>query len=152
MREDAHIPAGPESDLAREVRVVLGRLTRRLRGEGSAVGDLSWTQISVLQRLEAEGGQTVSTLARLEGMRPQSMGAAVAALEAAGLIEGAPDPQDGRQTRLFLTPACTDLMRSGRAAKEDWLMRTLQARFSEEERRELAHAMRLLGRLAAEGG
>jgi DNA-binding MarR family transcriptional regulator len=36
-------------------------------------------------------------------MRPQSMGSAVALLEAAGFVSGAPDPSDGRQTILSLT-------------------------------------------------
>ena len=46
-------------------------------------------------RLEKDGPATASSLARAEGMRPQSMGAVVAALESAGLMRGAPDPTDG---------------------------------------------------------
>ena len=44
-------------------------------------------------------------------MRPQSMGPLIAALEAAGLVSGAPDPKDGRQTMLSLTEACRKLDR-----------------------------------------
>ena len=39
-----------------------------------------------------EGPATVTSLARAEGVRPQSMGATVAALQEAGLVGGAPDP------------------------------------------------------------
>ena len=85
--------------LAAELRVLVGQLKRRLR-EQSSLGDLTESQIAVLRRLDSEGPATVTTLARAEGMRPQSMGANIAALEAAGLVSGAPDPNDGRQTML----------------------------------------------------
>ncbi len=95
--DDAHAMA-----LAGDLRVVIGQLRRRLR-EQSGFGDLSWSQTSVLSRLDREGPGTVTSLARAEGMRPQSMGATVSALEAAGLVSGSPDPKDGRQTILSLT-------------------------------------------------
>jgi DNA-binding MarR family transcriptional regulator len=117
------------------------------RSEAST-GDLTWSQKSVLLHLEQHGAATVSTLARFEGMRPQSMGAIVASLEAAGLLRGEPDPGDGRQTLLSLTPACVAMMQAGRAAREDWLQRVLQSRFSPDERDELARAVRLIARLA----
>ena len=80
-------------------------------------------------------------------MRPQSMGAVVAALEQAGLVHGMPDPDDGRKTRLSLTDACRAMIAEGRAARQDWLSRTLAARFSRDEQDRLAEAVRLLGRL-----
>jgi len=82
--------------VALDLRVLMGKLRRRLRETGHA-GDLTWSQTSVLAHLESEGPATVTTLARAQGVRPQSMGANVAVLEAAGLISGAPDPTDGRQ-------------------------------------------------------
>jgi DNA-binding MarR family transcriptional regulator len=81
-------------------------------------------------------------------MRPQSMGPLVAALEAAGLVSGAPDPADGRQTILSLTDACRKWIQEGRAARQDWLSRTIQARLSAQEQEDLARAVELLKRLA----
>jgi DNA-binding MarR family transcriptional regulator len=98
--------------------------------------------------LEREGSATVSSLARAEGMRPQSMGATVSALEAAGLVNGSPDPEDGRQTILSLTPACREWIKAARAAKEDWLFRAIQSKLSPEEQGELAKGVELLKRLA----
>jgi DNA-binding MarR family transcriptional regulator len=83
-------------------------------------------------------------------MRPQSMGAVIAPLEAAGLVSGAPDPGDGRQTILSLTDACRKWVEEGRAARQDWLTRALQARLSPEEQDRLADAVELLKRLAAD--
>jgi DNA-binding MarR family transcriptional regulator len=81
-------------------------------------------------------------------MRPQSMGATVSALEAAGLVSGSPDPQDGRQTILSLTSACREWIKTSRAAKEDWLFQAIQSKLSLQEQGELAKAVELLKRLA----
>jgi DNA-binding MarR family transcriptional regulator len=134
------------SALATEIRALVGKLKRRLREQASP-GDLTPSQISVLLRLEREGPSTTSNLARLEGMRPQSMGTVIAPLEAAGLVSGAPDPTDGRQTLLSLTDACRKLVEEGRAARQDWLTRMLQARLSPEELGSLGEAVALLRRL-----
>ena len=48
-------------------------------------------------------GPALTALARMENMRSQSMGAIVGPMEEAGLIAGAPDPNDGRQTLLSVT-------------------------------------------------
>jgi DNA-binding MarR family transcriptional regulator len=101
----------------------------------------------VLLRLEKHGPATVSSLARSEGMRPQSMSSAIATLEAAGLVRGAPDPEDGRQTIMSLTDACRERLRASRAARQDWLSRTITARLSPQEQDELAAAAGLLKRL-----
>ena len=134
------------SAVAGELRVVLGRLRRRLRDEVQA-GDFTPSQLAVLGRLERDGPATVTTLARAEGVRPQSMGATVAALEAAGFVGGTPDPADGRQTILSLTAAARDTVAAGRAAREDWLFRAIRTTLTSAEQDELATGVELLKRL-----
>jgi len=131
---------------AAELRVLIGRLKRRLREEIGAHG-LSLSQTAVLGHLEREGAATVTELARVEGVRSQSMGATVASLEAGGLIKGAPHPTDGRRTVLSLTPKAREWIKASRAAREDWLFHTLQARLSSAEQKKLAAAIPLLKRL-----
>ena len=133
--------------VAGDLRVVLGRLKRRLREE-LHMGELSWSQVSVLGHLERGGPATVTTLARAEGMRPQSMGATVAVLERAGLVSGAADPNDGRQTVISLTAACRELIKASRAAREDWLFRTIRTNLTPAEQKQLANAVELLKRVA----
>src|ERR1700755_784411 len=120
------------SALAAELHIVLGALKRRLREDGD-VADLTPAPKSVLLRLERDGPATVSALARAEAMRPQSMGAIVAALEAAGFVSGAPNPPDGRQTILSLTDRFRDWLSTTRAVRKDWLLRTVQARLNADE-------------------
>jgi DNA-binding MarR family transcriptional regulator len=132
--------------LAGALRGVVGKLRRRLR-EHSPTGELTWSQVSVLGHLEREGPATVTRLARAEGVRPQSMGATVSALEAAGLVLGSPDPGDGRQTIWSLTPVSRQWVASFRAAREDWLFGAIRARLSKAEQEELLRAVGLLERL-----
>jgi DNA-binding MarR family transcriptional regulator len=137
----------PAVRLAQELRAFTGQLRRRLRAQSDG-GDLTPSQTAVLLRLESGGPATTSGLARAEGMRQQSMGAVVAALETAGLVAGSPDPADGRQTLLSLTDRCRDWMAQGRAARQDWLSRTIEDRLSPEEQQQLSAAIPLLQRLA----
>jgi DNA-binding MarR family transcriptional regulator len=132
--------------LAVELRALVGKLKRRLR-EQADVGDLTPSQVSVLLRLEKDGQATTSSLARAEGMRPQSMATVIAALESADLVSGVADPADGRRTLLSLTDACRRWVQEGRAARQDWLSRRLQARLSIDEMEVLATAAGLLNRL-----
>lgn len=133
--------------LAAELRISLGKLVRRVREQADA-GDFTSSQKSVLLRLDRDGPATVSALARAESVRPQSMRVTVAALEAMKAVKGKPDPTDGRQTLVDLTPAFRKTLRASRAAKEDWLVRALEAQLSPQELAELASAAKLLQRLA----
>ena len=137
------------SELASEIRAIAGRLKRRLREHGGE-HDLTPSQVSVVLRLEKDGSATVSTLARAEGVRPQSMSAVVAALREAGLVQGAPDPSDGRQTLMSLTPKCLKSLRDGRAEKQDWLTTTIAQKLSTREQERLRAVLELLARLADE--
>jgi DNA-binding MarR family transcriptional regulator len=132
--------------LAQDLRAIVGKLKRRLRAQAH-IGDLTPSQVSVLLRLEKAGPATASGLARTEGMRPQSIAPVIAALQGAGLVSGAPDPADARQTLLSLTDACRKWVEDGRTARQDLLTRLIEARLSPQEQDEVAIAVELLKRL-----
>lgn len=134
------------SELVAELRILISSFTRKLRGQASA-GDFTPSQRSVLLRLERDGPTTVTALARAEGVRPQSMGATVSSLEAAGHIKGNPDPADGRQTILSLTPRFLTMIQASRAAREDWLVQEIHTCYNAKEQESLAKAIELLKRL-----
>jgi DNA-binding MarR family transcriptional regulator len=134
------------SALALKMRTLFGKLKRKLRDQAGHE-DFTSSQAAVLLRLEKDGSATASNLARAEAMRPQSMSAVIAPLEAAGLVKGAPDPNDGRQTLLSLTSKCRDLIQKRRTAKQDWLTRTILAKLSAQEQEQLATALDILARL-----
>ena len=131
---------------AREVRTVFSRLRRRLR-EAYDTGGLTPSQTSALSRLSKDGPASTSDLAAAERVRHQSMAATLAVLEERGLIERRPDPEDGRRQLVSLSEAGRAFLADKRRAGEEWLARSLQARFSERERQSLIEALALLDRL-----
>jgi DNA-binding MarR family transcriptional regulator len=134
------------SALAGQLRAVLSKLKRRLREHGGR-DDLTPSQASVVLRLEKDGPATVSSLARAEGMRPQSMSTIITPLQEAELVKGSPDPNDGRKTLMSLSKKCMKWLEEGRAARQDWLTASLQEKLSVQEQQTLAAAMKLLARL-----
>jgi DNA-binding MarR family transcriptional regulator len=132
--------------VAGQLRVMVGRLRRRLR-EIADAQDLTPAQVSVLGRLEKTGGASASDLAVLERVWPQSMAVTLAPLEQAGLIRRDLDPEDGRRQLVSLTAAGRERVEGTRRAREEWLARALQDRYTDAERRTLADALALLDRL-----
>lgn len=135
------------STLAAELRTACGQLKRRLRQHGG-LNDFTSSQIAVLLRLEKDGPATVSSLARAEGMRPQSMSAVIAPLEGLGFVAGAADPNDGRKTLMSPTRACKKWIKDGRAARQDWLAQAIQQKLSAQEQKKLSSAIHLLAQIA----
>jgi DNA-binding MarR family transcriptional regulator len=123
---------------------VLGQLIRRLRAEHR----FSLTQGAVLGRLDRDGAQTTSDLALAERVRPQSMAQTVGDLEADGLIERRPAPDDRRRTLLALTAQGRRVLEADRRQREGWLAQAIASGFSRQEQLILAEAVELLRRLA----
>jgi DNA-binding MarR family transcriptional regulator len=63
-------------------------------------------------------------------------------------VTGAPDPQDGRQTLWQVTPQARALVIAARAARQDWLLASIQKSFSQDEQDAIARALKLLERIA----
>lgn len=133
--------------VAAALRVSIGLLLRRLR-QVRVEGELSLPESSALVRLDRSGPATPSELAKREQISPQSMGATLAALQARGLIERRPDPQDGRRAVLSVTGAGHDVLRDKRNARTEQLAQALSTGFTPAELRQLMAAAPLLERLA----
>jgi DNA-binding MarR family transcriptional regulator len=131
---------------ARDLRVVVSRLRRQLRGL-AIDGDLTPSQTAVLTRLWKEGASSASVLAGAERIRPQSMATIVAALEQRGLVERTPDPEDGRRQVVSLAEMGRQRAENDRQVREEWLARAIHERYSEPERRTILDALSLLERL-----
>jgi len=129
--------------LAGELRVVLGRLIRRLRAEHG----FSLAQGAVLGRLDREGPQSVSDLAGKERMRPQSMAQTVSDLENEGLVARSPDPDDRRRALISLAEGGRELLAASRQRREGWLERAIEE-LPDEDRATVERAVFLLAHLA----
>jgi DNA-binding MarR family transcriptional regulator len=102
----------------------VGLLVRRVRA-AAASHEISLTESAVMARLSREGPATTAELARAEGMKPQSMGTAIAALEEMGMVERKPHPSDGRQVNIQLTAKGTAVRESSKNAKRTWLAQAI---------------------------
>lgn len=133
---------------ASALRVGVSLLARRLRqvdpGPG---GELTQGQRSALARLERRGPTTGAALARLEGISPQSMGATLAALEAAGYVDRSADAQDARRVLMTVTKAGRRMLYDRRDARVKQLAAVLSGEFGAHELAVLAEAAPLLERL-----
>jgi DNA-binding MarR family transcriptional regulator len=142
------MPEDPEvNDVAAALRVSIGLLLRRLR-QAQAEGELTLPESSALTRLDRGGPATSSALAKLEQISPQSMGATLGALEARGLVERQPDPQDGRRVVLSVTDTGRQVLRDKRNARTEQLAQALSTGFTPAELKQLMAAVPLLERLA----
>jgi DNA-binding MarR family transcriptional regulator len=124
----------------------IGLLVRRVRA-AAASHDLSLTESAVMARLDRDGPATTADLARAEGMKPQSMGATVSALEEMGMVERKPHRTDGRQLNIALTAKGAAVRKSARDAKRMWLAKAI-AELGEKERETLFAGGRIIKRLA----
>jgi len=134
-------------EVAGAIRVSMGLLVRRLR-QVKAEGELTLPESSALARLDRGGPTSAGALARLEQISPQSMGATLGALEARGLIDRQPDPDDGRRAFVSVTETGRELLRNRRNESTERLARGLASAFTPAELEQLMAATPLIERLA----
>jgi DNA-binding MarR family transcriptional regulator len=123
----------------------VGLLIRRVRAV-SAAHELSWSEAAVMGRLDRDGPATTADLARAEAVRPQSMGATIAALEERGLVARKPHPTDGRQVNIVLTAKGAAVRKSSKDAKLTWLAQAI-AGLDDKDRETLFAAGEIIKRL-----
>ncbi|MGB9430947.1 MAG: MarR family transcriptional regulator [Candidatus Acidiferrum sp.] len=124
----------------------IGLLVRRVRA-AAASQELSLTEAAVMGRLAKDGPATTADLARAEGMKPQSMGTTIAALEEMRMVERKPHPTDGRQMNIELTDKGAAARKSAKDAKRTWLAQAI-AQLDKREQAILFGAADIIRRLA----
>jgi DNA-binding MarR family transcriptional regulator len=115
-------------DLARILRDLATSLMR-----DTPPGRLSRTAAATLSALDRLGPQRITTLARHESVTQPAMTGLVQRLEAAGLVERANDPDDGRASRIAITAAGTDALTTRRRGHDESIAARL-AHLSAEDR------------------
>lgn len=132
------------TQLAEELRLVIGRLARRLRQQ--TLGDLTPSQRSVLITLEQGGPMRMGELARIENVSAPSITGIVGRLEERRLAARIPDPADARSTLVQVTDEARRVMADARRQSSIFLAERL-GRLDLAERATLAEAVPLLSRL-----
>lgn len=132
-------------DEAVALRVAVARIHRALRTR------LEWnvtaSQASALARIEGEGSLRLGVLAQREGVSAATMSRVVDGLVELGLVERAPDAEDGRVSLVQLTGAGAERLAQLRDSSTRLISAAI-AELSEWERARLDGALPVLDRLA----
>src|SRR5207344_2637642 len=116
------------TDLAARLRMAVVRTSRRLRQEAAAgeAGELTPTATSALVAVERHGPLTPSELADVERIKRPTATRILRGLEEAGLVDRAPDPEDGRSALLSVNRAGRERLRRMRGRKNAYLARRMR--------------------------
>lgn len=136
---------------AREFRLAVGRLARRIRrlfvdgGEG-----LAFLELGILDRLDREGPASPSALSENEGVTGPAIAEALRHLDSLGLVKRAKDPSDGRRVVVTITESGRRSLGERDAAVLVRIRDVLTEQLDPAEQSLLAAAVPLLQKVATE--
>jgi DNA-binding MarR family transcriptional regulator len=116
------------TDSAARLRMAIVRTARRLRQEAAGAGgtELTPTAASALATVERHGPLTPSELAEIERVKRPTATRVLRVLSDAGLVDRAPDPDDGRSALVSVNAAGRDRLRRLRGRKNAYLARRMR--------------------------
>lgn len=115
------------ADAAARLRMAIVRTARRLRQEAAgASGQLTPTSAAALATVERHGPLTPSELAGIERVKRPTATRTLGVLSEAGLVERAPDPEDGRSALVSVTAEGRERLRRLRGRKNAYLARRMR--------------------------
>ena len=141
-------PATEREQLAARLRLAVTRLNRRLRTEADS--GLTASGMAALATIGRRGPLALGELAAVEGVKPPTMTATVAGLEAEGLIARTADEKDRRVSRVALTARGRQRLERARSRKTAYLAARL-GRLEEHQLEQLDQAIGLFELLLEEG-
>jgi DNA-binding MarR family transcriptional regulator len=141
------MPAGTQANLGSQLRLVVLRLSRRLRQQ--AVGEITPSQLAALSTVAKRGELSLGELASIEQIAPPSMTRIVARLDEKGWLERKADSADRRVARVVISPAGQAVLDETRTRRDAFLAARLRL-LTEDELEVLERAVPLLERLASE--
>jgi DNA-binding MarR family transcriptional regulator len=143
------MPPGDPPELARDLRLAVGRLARRLRRMYvDAEEGLRFPELAVLHRLDTAGPASPGALAGDEGVTGSAVAATLTRLESQGLVSRSKAPEDGRRVVVTITAAGRRTLRHREAASVRRIEEVLRDRLSAADRARLAAGIPLLEKVA----
>lgn len=137
-----------DHDTAQRLRVVFGRLARRLRlTDAAAAAGMTPARASALLNIERNGPMRLSELAASEGLNPTMLSRIVAQLVDADLCERSCDAGDRRSAWVEATPSGRELAERMRAQRTEAVQSAL-GRLGDANRRTIEQALPALEALA----
>ena len=133
-----------EAELASRLRLVVTRLSRRLRSQ--LPGDLTPSQLATLSSVGCMGPLTLGELSTVERVKPPTMTKIVGCLEEQGLVTRTVDPDDRRVARVEATAEGRRFLERSRRQKDQYLAERLRD-LDRADRAALERAAAVLERL-----
>ncbi|MGC4934806.1 MarR family winged helix-turn-helix transcriptional regulator [Gordonia sp. DT30] len=133
-------------DLAEDLRRSVGRFVRAVR---SVTDSAPAGHGEVLGALDRDGPQSIAELARMRGIKHQSMRVTVAELEDRGLVTRGPHPDDARSSLIAITDSGTVVLERGRAARRKVVARAANTSLTPAQREALVQVPGILEAMAA---
>ncbi len=142
--------AAQDLDFASHLRVVIAKLSRRLRPtEAATNAGLTPTGVSVLLKVDRLGPVRLSDVAAEEGINPTMLSRVIADLVESGLLERRSDQGDRRSAWLEATAAGSRLANRTRRERTAAVNAALEG-LPAEQRRRIEKALPALEALAGE--
>lgn len=138
MASAEDIVSDEQTRLAARLRLVVGRLHRRIRIDGRE--SIPPLQLSALVTVEQHGPLRLSELARREAVTAPTMSRVLTALDEQGLVIRTPDPNDARGVRIVLSEEGAARLAEVRSHRTALVARRL-ARLDDEQRAKLVEAL-----------
>jgi DNA-binding MarR family transcriptional regulator len=127
-RDTSKTVAESLTDSAARLRLAIVRTARRLRQEAAGAGgtELTPTAAAALATVERHGPLTPSELAEIERVKRPTATRTLRVLSEAGLVDRAPDPDDGRSALVSVSAAGRERLRRLRGRKNAYLARRMR--------------------------
>jgi len=133
--------AAPTLALANDLRVAVGRLTRKLRQQDPP--GLTITHYAALATVADRTEMAIGELAEVEHLPSSAATRLADSLERAGYVRRCPNPRDRRGVNLAITPEGRRVVERRRGQVNQWLDGRL-ALMSEEDRAAVARTVALI--------
>jgi DNA-binding MarR family transcriptional regulator len=130
---------------AARLRMAIVRTARRLRQEaaGGGAAEMTPTAVAALATVERHGPLTPSELAEIERIKRPTATRILRVLIEVGLVDRAPDPDDGRSALISVNAAGRERLRRLRGRKNAYLARRMRE-LPAEDLRTLERATEIL--------
>ncbi len=136
-----------KTEFASDIRAVATRLVRNLRQQHSDSG-YSHVDLLTMSLIHEHGSLLPSELAQLERVSAQAISQVVQKLYDGGCIKKTADKADKRKTTLSLTAKGNQILARVWEEKNEWLIATIDALFTDKEMETIEKALPLLKRLS----
>jgi DNA-binding MarR family transcriptional regulator len=127
--------------------IAVGRVARRIK-QLYEEGEATFSESSVLSRLDRLSSSTPGELATAEHVRPQAIVSILNDLGQRGMIRRTPDRSDGRKVVVTITAAGREVLAGKGRRVSGAIGKVLAESFTPDERRLLSASTELLNRLA----